>query len=363
MSKKQSKLKLAQQQAEKATQKTNEKIEELGTHTSALYTALNTIQRLFDEIRNVPPEQSLKYEKLKKIRVSWKKQADQIEADYKMAVAKNAGKGAAGIGAGVAVVALGPAAAMGIATTFGVASTGTAISALSGAAATNAALAWLGGGALVAGGGGMMAGNAFLALAGPIGWTIAGVALASSGFVLWKTKQEQNRLEDIFTLISKRDMKKYELAIVEINERIQRIKQESTLLNEAIELIETFGKDYTKMTDSQQFQLGSYVNLMESSTQLLVNPILGLQPQYSEEDWDRFIERREPEFINRKKKYKTLVINLANLFYKITLTTDDKKILFKSLSKNKEFLKAMNISKEAFDESIFGFVFEFLTSK
>ena len=39
---------------------------------------------------------------------------------------------------------------MGVATTFGVASTGTAISALSGAAATNAALAWLGGGALAA---------------------------------------------------------------------------------------------------------------------------------------------------------------------------------------------------------------------
>ena len=52
----------------------------------------------------------------------------------------------------------------GIATTFGVASTGTAISTLSGAAATNAALAWLGGGALAAGGGGMAAGEAFLTL-------------------------------------------------------------------------------------------------------------------------------------------------------------------------------------------------------
>ena len=40
---------------------------------------------------------------------------------------------------GVAVVTMGPTVAMGVATTFGVASTGTAISALSGAAATNAA--------------------------------------------------------------------------------------------------------------------------------------------------------------------------------------------------------------------------------
>ena len=68
---------------------------------------------------------------------------------------------AAGAGLGVAVVTMGPTVAMGVATTFGVASTGTAISTLSGAAATNAALAWLGGGALAAGGGGMAAGEAF----------------------------------------------------------------------------------------------------------------------------------------------------------------------------------------------------------
>lgn len=36
---------------------------------------------------------------------------------------------------------------------------------------------WLGGRALAAGGGGMAAGEAFLTLAGPVGWAIAGVAL------------------------------------------------------------------------------------------------------------------------------------------------------------------------------------------
>ncbi len=42
----------------------------------------------------------------------------------------------------------------------------------------NAALAWLGGGALAAGGGGMAAGEAFLTLAGPVGWgIIAGVGI------------------------------------------------------------------------------------------------------------------------------------------------------------------------------------------
>ena len=136
MSKKKSRLKLAQEQAESAIKKTNEKIYELGTCTSNLYDELTTIQKIFDEIRNVPNEKRLEYEKLKEIRLNWKQQAEKIESDYKSAAAKNAGKGVAGAGVGVAVVALGPTVAMGIATTFGVASTGTAISALSGAAAT-----------------------------------------------------------------------------------------------------------------------------------------------------------------------------------------------------------------------------------
>lgn len=203
MAKKLSKLQMAQQKAEAAAKKTNQKIDELGKHTSALYTALTQIQSLFDRIRNVPEENRLKYEKLKAIRVNWKQQAEKIELEYKKAEVKAAGQGAAGIGAGVAVAALGPTAAMGIATTFGVASTGTAISALSGAAATNAALAWLGGGALAAGGGGMAAGSAFLALAGPVGWAIAGVSVVASGLMFFKSKGDKERLENVYTLIQR----------------------------------------------------------------------------------------------------------------------------------------------------------------
>jgi hypothetical protein len=96
--------------------------------------------------------------------------------------------GGAGVGVGVAAGAstalLAPTAAMAVATTFGTASTGTAIASLSGAAATNAALAWLGGGALAAGGGGMSAGGALLALAGPVGWTLAGAAVVGGGIFM-----------------------------------------------------------------------------------------------------------------------------------------------------------------------------------
>ena len=64
------------------------------------------------------------------------------------------------------------------ASTFGVASTGTAIATLSGAAATNATLATLGGGALTIGGGGMAAGATLLATAG-VGCFVAPIVFKS----------------------------------------------------------------------------------------------------------------------------------------------------------------------------------------
>lgn len=349
MTKKKSRLKLAQEQAESAIKKTNEKIGELGTCTSQLYDELNTIQEHFDDIRNVPSEKRLEYEKLKKIRLNWKQQAEKIESDYKNAAAKNAGKGAAGVGGGVAVAALGPTAAMGIATTFGIASTGTAISTLSGAAATNAALAWLGGGALAAGGGGMAAGNAFLALAGPVGWAIAGVALVGSALLLWKGKSDQTRLEDIFTLISKRDVKSYELAIVEINERISRIKDESQKLKCATGTTKAFGRDYNLMTEAQQYELGSYVNLMNSSTQLLVNPITGLQPKYDKDDLREYIAYSKKKIDDKQK---SLFVFLSNLLYKINLYEKDKTLLWKSFKRNKKFLSSIEMTKRDFEFSI-----------
>ena len=351
MAKKLSKLQIAQQKAEDAAKKTNKKIEELGKYTSTIYTTLSTIQSLFDRIRNVPEEDKLKYEELKAIRIHWKQQAENIELEYKKSEVKSAGQGAAGIGAGVAVAALGPTAAMGIATTFGVASTGTAISALSGAAATNAALAWLGGGALAAGGGGMAAGSAFLALAGPVGLAIAGIAIISSSLMFFKTKKDKERLENIFILISNRDVKSYELAIVELSERIERIVNETGKLAEAIIKIETFGTEYTKMSEAQQYELGAYVNLMECSTMLLVNPILGIQPKYTEQDFEKLCASESELYRRYFTAHKSMVISMADLLYKIKLDEQDRRLLAKSLNKNKEFLESVKMSKDGFDAS------------
>lgn len=362
--KKKSKLQQAQDKVQVAINLTNKTIEELGGYTSGLYESLTSIQELFDKIRNVPSGKKLQYEEFKQIRLNWKQQAEKIEKDYQEATIKNTGAGAAGAGLGVAVVTIGPTVAMGVATTFGVASTGTAISALSGAAATNAALAWLGGGALVAGGGGMAAGEAFLALAGPVGWAIAGVSLLASGLLFWKSSSDKKHLENVFTAISNRDVKSYELAIVELKERISRIIDENGKLNEAIENIQMFGLDYNLMTEEQQYALGSYVNLMLSSTQLLINPIKGLMPKFTMDDFDDFIDCKD-----RKAKkstcedYKGFIVSLANLLYKIDLDDKDKKFLWKSLRKNSKMLKSMDISKKEFDMDIMNAILEALRFK
>lgn len=147
------------------------------------------IENLVNSIANRPKEFDAEITEIKTKRVSFT-QACEF-AKEKLETAKKSALGAGvGVTAGAAVVSVAPTVAMWVATTFGTASTGTAISALSGAAATNAALAWLGGGALAVGGGGMAAGNAFLALAGPVGWGIAGASLLSS-IVIFSVKKHR----------------------------------------------------------------------------------------------------------------------------------------------------------------------------
>ncbi len=345
MSKKKKRLIVAQEKTQEAIDKTNEKIMELGDNTSSLYSSIESLQNRFEQIRNKPDDDKIRYEEIKRVRLEWKNQAEKIESDYRKATLKDGGKAAVGVSAGITVAAMGPTLAMGVATTFGVAPTGTAISTLSGAAATNAALAWLGGGALAAGGGGMAAGEGLLALAGPIGWAIGGIALLSTGILYFKHRKDKKKLDDIFTLMSSRDVTSYELAIVELNERIKRIKDENKLLSDAINEINTFGLDYKEMTEKQQYTLGSYLHLMNSSTQLLVNPVKGLEPKYTEDDHKKFKESKRDDIDD---KFDAVIISLCNLLYKIDIDEKGKKLLRKSFKRNKKMLKELDISKKEF---------------
>lgn len=129
----------------------------------------------------------------------------------------------------------------------------------------------------------------------------------------------------MFIAISERYVKSYEFAIVELKERITRITDENGKLTKAIDEIESFGLDYNKMTEVQQYTLGSYVNLMLSSIQLLINSIKGLLPKFSMEDFDGFMSWKHRK-ANKKicTEYKTFIVSLVNLFYNIYLYIDIK---------------------------------------
>lgn len=103
---------------------------------------------------------------------------------------------------------------------------------------------------------------------------------------------------------------------------------------------------------------------MSSSTQLLVNPIKGIQPKYTEADYDYFLNSKERNIEDELcKEHKDLIISLANFLYKIELNDRDKKLLWKSLRKNKKLLKSMEVSKKEFSIDVIDAVLEALNCK
>lgn len=371
MDKKKTPLQIESDKVQELVRITNNKILELGVYSQSLYDALLSLQALFDRIRNTPEDKQIELNRIKECVHNWKNQVEKIEQNYE--ASRTAVKaGAAGFAMGVGLATLGPTAAMGIATTFGVASTGTAISALGGAAATNAALAWLGGGALAAGGGGMAAGHALVALSGPVGWGMAIAAFTVSGLLWWLAKQKKERLEEIFMLISKRDQKSYQLAILELDERMRKNRKVTSEIYTACTHVYTFGTDYRAMTEEQQYTLGTYLNLMNAASQLLVNPIIGLQPKFTEEDLEIKCSGniQIPRIVSDNitlvmlklqlwssskdsKKYKNLIVFLANMFYDINFQESDYEILADIFKDDKEFCEKMDIDKKIIDDTLF----------
>lgn len=371
MDKKKTPLQIESDKVQELVRITNNKILELGVYSQSLYDALLSLQALFDRIRNTPEDKQIELNRIKECVHKWKNQVEKIEQNYE--ASRTAVKaGAAGFAMGVGLATLGPTAAMGIATTFGVASTGTAISALGGAAATNAALAWLGGGALAAGGGGMAAGHALVALAGPVGWGMAIAAFTVSGLLWWLAKQKKERLEEIFMLISKRDQKSYQLAILELDERMRKNRKVTSEIYTACTHVYTFGTDYRAMTEEQQYTLGTYLNLMNAASLLLVNPIIGLQPKFTEEDLEIKCSGNVqiPRIVSDNitlvmlklqlwssskdsKKYRNLIVFLANMFYDINFQESDYEIFADIFKDDKEFCEKMDIDKKIIDDTLF----------
>ena len=221
---------------------------------------ISFVESLVNSIANRPKSFDAEFEEISIHRKKFTESRDF--ADRELQEARKAATGAgAGLAAGASVAFMAPTAAMWVATTFGTASTGTAISTLSGAAATNAALAWLGGGTLAAGGGGMAAGNALLALAGPVGWSIAGATLLSSILLFTSKKAKLNKQKNEEIQAVKKNIE----AIRELDEEIGLILSETagirTSLNDMlIKALSLFGADYLTFDDSQKQLLGTLVN-------------------------------------------------------------------------------------------------------
>jgi hypothetical protein len=193
-----------------------------------------------------------------------------IEYDDKKAAQVSGGLAGAGLAAGVGVAALGPTAAIAVATTFGTASTGTAISALSGAAATKATLAWLGGGALAAGGGGIAAGNALLALAGPVGWAIGGSALVGGALIANKKNKDIAVKAQKETVNIVKHIAVLDAANLEINELIKVTSHHLQGIQTQLEfLTENAPADYKKFSKEQKLEIGSLVNNTLSLSKLI----------------------------------------------------------------------------------------------
>jgi hypothetical protein len=235
--------------------------------------AIDNVTELVSSIANSPKSFDSDFEEINKNKLAFKGAEDFAEKELQDARVAAGGAGA-GIAAGAAVMSAAPTAAMWIATTFGTASTGTAISTLSGAAATNAALAWLGGGALTAGGGGVAAGNALLALAGPVGMGIAGVSLLAS-IALFSRKRVLNNKEKNKEIES---IKENTAALKEVTETIHTINAETITLREELmkqfsDNMELFGADYKSLDDAAKIRLGAMVNNTKSLSALFAKTV------------------------------------------------------------------------------------------
>ena len=240
---------------------------DLNDHGTKLYNQrersidlLGNVENLINSIANHPKEFDADIADIRMKKQDFREVCEFAKEELEAAKKSALGAGA-GVAGGMAVASLAPSAAMWIATTFGTASTGTAISALSGAAAQSAALAWLGGGALAAGGGGMAAGQAFLALAGPVGWSIAGATLLTS-IVLFankKIKLDKEKREEIESV--KRNTEQLKETDVKLDGLLKKTTEMRERLSEQYtQAMRYFGRDFLDIPEEDKMLLGAIVN-------------------------------------------------------------------------------------------------------
>lgn len=221
---------------------------------------IQLIEHLVNSIANTPKEFQTNFEEIETERIAFA-DAEQFAKEKLDAARMTAAGGGAGVATGVAVASMAPTAAMWVATTFGTASTGAAISTLSGAAANSAALAWLGGGALAAGGGGMAAGNALLAMAGPVGWSIAGATVLTSVVLFTKKKRDiAGRKQEELLSIKRNTEELSELSAVISSLLAKTESLRGGIADRYKEAVRLYRADYRELARDARLELGALVN-------------------------------------------------------------------------------------------------------
>ena len=179
---------------------------------------------------------------------------------------------AGGAAAGLGVASMAPTALMSIATTFGTASTGTALSTLSGCVAQKAALAWIGRtfAGFAAEGAGMAAGQAFLALAGPIGW---GITAVSTGVSLISLSNKNKELADKAVNEAK-EISIARESLDEVAEKVNSLRAKTDILytdmdKQRVKILKFLNADYLSLEDEDKYFLGTLVNNTLSLSVLL----------------------------------------------------------------------------------------------
>ncbi|WP_218220350.1 hypothetical protein [Nesterenkonia sp. Act20] len=234
---------------------------------------IQLIEELVNSIANTPKSFEVDLAEIKFHRITFL-EAEEFGLRDLEAARQSAYSSGAGFAAGAAVASVAPTAAMWVATTFGTASTGTAISTLSGAAASQSALAWLGGGALAAGGGGTAAGGTLLALAGPIGWTIAGATLLTSIALFAKKKFENHEARQEALKSVKQNTASVRLMDAQLGDLLQRTDSlRERLRNSYRQSVGLFNADFRALNAQEQSQLVALVNNTKACAALLSSRI------------------------------------------------------------------------------------------
>lgn len=236
---------------------------------------ITTVEEIVNSIANRPKEFDKHLGDIKQYVAQFRKTQEYAKEAYKEAVKSGVGI-FAGVATGGAIATATPKVAMSIATTFGRATTGRAISTLSGDAAQRAALGWIGrhtGGIATKGiitGSGLASGKAFLTLLGGIGWGAAAVNVTVTlTHMTFKNKKLANEVID-----EAKEIMKLREIVRETEEKVKYLQEATEELKEGlaiqIQIGELYrGKSYLSLEEDAQLQLGTLVNNTLSLAALL----------------------------------------------------------------------------------------------